>query len=64
MFNSDEKKFIHEISTPLSVILFQLEAAIKSNPPQEARDRLQQALEQTKKIVASLEARREALKAL
>ncbi len=58
----DEAKFLHEISTPLSIILFQLEAAIRQEPSPEIKNRLEQALVQTKKVVASLEARRAQIK--
>ena len=59
---SSETKFLHEISTPLSIILFQLETSLKADLPTDIRTRLQQAFDQTKKVVASLEARRAEIK--
>ncbi len=55
---SEEAEFLHKISTPLSVIIFQLEAVIASSAKPEEKLRLVKALDQVKKIVTLLEDRR------
>ncbi len=57
-----ERKFLHDISTPLSVVLYQVETLVKSPKATDAPERLQKAFVQIKKIVESLEARRTKIK--
>jgi hypothetical protein len=55
----DEKKFLHDLSTPLSVVLFQLEAAARALPPGEASQRLAKVQEQIKIVVELVRSRRD-----
>lgn len=58
-----EKKFLHDVSSPLSIVVFHLEAASLDPMASDVPMRLEKAFRQVKLIIEKLEERRNHLKA-
>jgi len=60
--DTSESQLLHDISTPLSVIYFQLEALMNSADVSDQLKRITLAYEQTKKITELIENHRAQIK--